>query len=111
MKIAYIATTDISLRYLLLNQMLSIKQKGYEVVGVSSPGQEVAEIQKLEIRPLEQAAFQLAGQRKLEIIDSHSWPATSGRDGSLGKSSNVPTLEIVLETMRLIKAFFESYAT
>jgi glycosyltransferase involved in cell wall biosynthesis len=37
-KVAHITTIDLSLRYLLLNQLYSIQQAGYEVYGISSPG-------------------------------------------------------------------------
>ena len=43
MKIAHVATVDISLRGLLLNQMQSLRDAGYEVVGISSPGSYVPE--------------------------------------------------------------------
>lgn len=38
MKIAHITTANSSLRYLLLNQLTSLGQDGYEVVGISPPG-------------------------------------------------------------------------
>jgi glycosyltransferase involved in cell wall biosynthesis len=41
-KIAHITTVDISLRYLLLNQLQSIRSAGYEVIGISAPGPNVA---------------------------------------------------------------------
>lgn len=44
-KVAHITTIDMSLRYLLLNQLCSIQQAGYEVVGISSPGPEVPAIE------------------------------------------------------------------
>jgi glycosyltransferase involved in cell wall biosynthesis len=49
-KIAHIATIDISLHYLLLNQLLSIQEVGYEVVGISSPGPGVPIIEAAGIR-------------------------------------------------------------
>lgn len=49
-KIAHITTIDISMRYLLLNQLRSIQQAGYEVIGVSSPGPEVSAIKAAGIR-------------------------------------------------------------
>ena len=42
MKVAHVATVDISLHRLLLNQLCSIQAAGYEVVGISSPGKDVA---------------------------------------------------------------------
>jgi glycosyltransferase involved in cell wall biosynthesis len=50
MKIAHIATVDITLHYLLLNQLCSIRQEGYQVVGISSPGPDVATIKAAGIR-------------------------------------------------------------
>ena len=38
-KVAHIATLDISLRYLLKNQMVSLGAAGYEVTGISAPGE------------------------------------------------------------------------
>lgn len=43
-KVAHISTVDISLRYMLLNQMLSIRQAGYHVSGISAPGPEIAAV-------------------------------------------------------------------
>ena len=49
-KIAHITTVDMSLRYLLLNQLCDLKQAGYEVVGISSSGPEVPSIEAAGIR-------------------------------------------------------------
>ena len=49
-KIAHITAIDQSLRYLLLNQLLSIQQAGYTVVGISSPGPGVPFIEATGIR-------------------------------------------------------------
>lgn len=38
MKIAHIATVDLSLRYPLLNQLRSLQAAGYAVIGISAPG-------------------------------------------------------------------------
>lgn len=50
MKVAHIATVDKALRYLLLNQMLSIQQAGYDITAISSPGAEVSAIQSAGLR-------------------------------------------------------------
>lgn len=50
LKVAHVTTIDGSLRYLLLNQMLSIRQAGYEVVGISSPGSDVPVLEATGIR-------------------------------------------------------------
>jgi glycosyltransferase involved in cell wall biosynthesis len=49
-KIAHITTVDVSLRYLLLDQLRSIQQAGYEVVAISSPGSNVPTIEAAGIR-------------------------------------------------------------
>jgi len=41
LRVAHVTTIDVSLRYLLLNQLRAIAQAGYDVVGISSPGPEV----------------------------------------------------------------------
>ncbi len=50
LKIAHITTIDMSLRHLLLNQLLSLKEAGYEVVAISSPGSEVPALEAAGIR-------------------------------------------------------------
>ncbi len=49
LKVAHISTVDMSLRYMLLNQMLSISQAGYEVYGISAPGPEIEAVQQAGI--------------------------------------------------------------
>jgi glycosyltransferase involved in cell wall biosynthesis len=49
-KIAHITTVDLTLRYILLNQLVSIQQAGYEVIGISSPGSDVPAIEASGIR-------------------------------------------------------------
>lgn len=41
LRVAHVATVDLSLRYLLLNQMLYLQREGYEVTGISAPGPDV----------------------------------------------------------------------
>ncbi len=48
-KVAHVASVDMSLRYLLLNQMRSLQQVGYELAGISSPGPEVPGIEAVGI--------------------------------------------------------------
>ncbi|MDY7079457.1 MAG: glycosyltransferase family 4 protein [Chloroflexota bacterium] len=50
MKVAHITTIDMSLRYLLFNQLRSIQHAGYQVVGISSPGPDVPVIEAAGIR-------------------------------------------------------------
>ena len=52
MKIAHVTTVDMSLRGLLLNQLQSLGDEGYEVAGISSPGTDVPAIEAAGIRHL-----------------------------------------------------------
>ena len=45
-EVAHVTTADISLRYLLLNQLQAIRQDGYAITGVSSDGPDVATLQE-----------------------------------------------------------------
>lgn len=49
-RIAHVATVDSSLRWLLLNQLTSLRAAGYEVAGISSPGPDVPAIETAGIR-------------------------------------------------------------
>lgn len=51
-KVAYVATVDISLRYLLLNQMRAVAEAGYDVTGVSAPGPDIPAVERAGIRHL-----------------------------------------------------------
>lgn len=69
-----------------------------------------------ELRPVEQAAFQVAGQRNLEPVALHAWDkdfkpglrlqAEQAMASALGKPTDLPTLNDALETMRLTQAIF-----
>jgi glycosyltransferase involved in cell wall biosynthesis len=48
--VAHVTTVDMSLRYLLFNQLRSLRQYGYEVKGISSPGPAVATLEDAGIR-------------------------------------------------------------
>jgi glycosyltransferase involved in cell wall biosynthesis len=48
-KVAHIATIDMSLRFLLLNQMRSLVRAGYEVTGISAPGEHTAAVREAGI--------------------------------------------------------------
>lgn len=68
-KVIHITTIDMSLRYLLLNQMQAIQAAGYEVVGVSAAGPHVPTIEAAGIRhihtPLTRTFSPLADLRAL----------------------------------------------
>ena len=44
-RVAHVTTVDLSLRYLLLNQLERIRDEGYEVVGISADGPDVSEVE------------------------------------------------------------------
>jgi hypothetical protein len=48
-KVVHITTASMGLRYLLLNQLVSIKSSGYDVSGISSSGVDVAALIKAGI--------------------------------------------------------------
>ena len=69
-----------------------------------------------EMRPLEQASYQLAGQRKLELITSHPWDqqfkpglrlqAEKAVTAAQGQETDLTSLEDAFESMRLVQAIF-----
>jgi len=67
--VAHVTTADISLRYLLQNQLDAIRERGYEVTGVSSPGPDVAALEAAGIRheavPITRRITPLADVRSL----------------------------------------------
>jgi glycosyltransferase involved in cell wall biosynthesis len=48
-QVAHITTADVSLRYLLLNQLCAVRDRGYVVAGVSSPGPDVPALEQAGI--------------------------------------------------------------
>jgi len=48
--VAHVTTADVSLRYLLSNQLQAVRARGYDVSGVSAPGPDVAALEALGIR-------------------------------------------------------------
>jgi glycosyltransferase involved in cell wall biosynthesis len=49
LKVVHIATVDMSIRYLLLPQLLALKRSGFDVWSISSPGEHVSHIEKAGI--------------------------------------------------------------
>lgn len=49
-KLAHITTADVSLKGLLLNQLLALREAGYDVTGISSPGNALAALDVADIR-------------------------------------------------------------
>ena len=50
LKVAHITTVDLSLRYLLLNQLRAIEKAGFDVSGISAPGPDVPFLVKAGLR-------------------------------------------------------------
>lgn len=46
LRVAHVTTIDLTLRFLLLRQMRYLRDKGYEVTGISAPGPWVAELER-----------------------------------------------------------------
>ena len=49
-KVAHVTTIAMSLRYLLLDQLRRLRQMGYNVVGISTPGPEIVALQDAQIQ-------------------------------------------------------------
>jgi predicted dehydrogenase len=80
-------------------------------VTVSSPSK------RWELRPLEQAAWQQRGERRLNNVPSHAWdgdfkPGFRKQAEEAVKAAlkeipeTLPTLDDVLKTMRLVQAIY-----
>ncbi|MBV9281524.1 MAG: glycosyltransferase family 4 protein, partial [Chloroflexi bacterium] len=67
--VAHITTVDMGLRYLLLNQLSAIREAGYEVWGISSPGPGIPEVEATGVRhvaiPMRRSLAPLADLRAL----------------------------------------------
>ena len=71
---------------------------------------------RLEMRPLEQMAYQSAGQRKVEIVESHPWDtqfkpglrlmAAEAVNAVFDEKTDLPTLEESLKSMKLVNQIF-----
>jgi lipopolysaccharide/colanic/teichoic acid biosynthesis glycosyltransferase/glycosyltransferase involved in cell wall biosynthesis len=48
-RVAHVTTVDLSLRYLLLNQLVDLKNHGFDVTGISASGPDVAAIEQAGI--------------------------------------------------------------
>jgi hypothetical protein len=49
-RVAHVATVELSLRHLLLNQMRHIRDAGFDVIAISAPGPCVPAIEEAGIR-------------------------------------------------------------
>jgi glycosyltransferase involved in cell wall biosynthesis/ribosomal protein S18 acetylase RimI-like enzyme len=50
LRVAHLTTVDLTLRFLLLGQLLRLQDEGFEVAGISAPGPWVADLEKAAIR-------------------------------------------------------------
>jgi glycosyltransferase involved in cell wall biosynthesis len=81
-KVAHITTVDMSLYGLLLNQLVTIQQSGYEVVGISTDGeyvppqdpQALAEAWKTLIEMGTEERTMLGKKARQRIIEHYSLP-------------------------------------
>lgn len=69
MKIAHVTTVSMGVRYLLLNQLLAIKDAGYDVCAISADGPEIPDVVRAGIRhiavPMTRATNPLADLKAL----------------------------------------------
>jgi glycosyltransferase involved in cell wall biosynthesis len=109
--VAHVTTADISLRYLLLNQLEAIRARGYEVTGVSSPGPDVAGLEAAglcheavpmtrRITPLADACslfrlYRLMRRRRFTIVHTHT-----PKPGLLGQvAARLAGVPVVVNTL------------
>lgn len=106
-RVAHVTTADLSLRYLLLNQLVRVRAEGYEVFGISADGPEVPVMEAHGIphfavpmtrrfTPLEDlralwALVQIMRRERFDIVHTHTPKA--GLLGQLAaRLSGVPTV-------------------
>lgn len=109
--VAHVTTADLSLRYLLLNQLQAIRGEGYSVTGISSPGPDVP---ALTARGIEHAAvpmsrrltpgrdlvalvrlFRLMRRRRFTIVHTHN-----PKPGLLGQvAARLAGVPVVVNTL------------
>lgn len=108
LRVAHLTTVDTSLRYLVLPQLLAVRDAGGEAIGISAPGSYVEELQALGIRhiPLAsstremdpvadlRAAWELWGilrRERFDVLHTHNpKPGLYGR--VLGRLARVPVV-------------------
>ena len=111
-KVAHLTTVDLSLRFLVLPQLLSVSAMGHQSIGISAPGPWVAEIESLGVRhiPLADSTrgfalikdlraisqlWRVLRQERVDILHTHNpKPGLYGR--VLGRLAGVP---IVVNTV------------
>ena len=112
MKVAHLTTVDMSLRYLLMPQLLAVRDGGGEAVGISAPGPWVPELEEAGIRhiPLKSSTramdpladlraarelWHILRRERFDVLHTHNpKPGLYGR--VLGRLAGVP---IVVNTV------------
>jgi len=107
-KVAHLTTVDMSLRYLVMPQLLAVRDVGGEAVGISAPGPWVAELEEAGIRhialrsstrgmdPLAdiraaRELWQILKRERFDVLHTHNpKPGLYGR--VLGRLSGVPVV-------------------
>jgi lipopolysaccharide/colanic/teichoic acid biosynthesis glycosyltransferase len=107
-RVAHLTTSDISLRYLVLPQLLAVAARRDEAIGISGPGPHVAELEAMGIRhvtlasstrsmnPLAdvRAAFELyrlLRRERIDVLHTHNpKPGVYGR--IVGRLAGVPVV-------------------
>jgi glycosyltransferase involved in cell wall biosynthesis len=110
-RVAHITTADMSLRFLLLNQLKDLKNAGYDVTGISSSGEHVECIEVAGIRhiavPMTRRAstpaadvrslvalYQIIRQHQFDIVHTHTPKA-----GLLGRlAARLARVSVVVHT-------------
>jgi glycosyltransferase involved in cell wall biosynthesis len=110
-KVAHVTTADVSLRYLLLGQLAAIRDRGYDVAGVSSPGPDMAALEThgiphrpvamtRRLTPLQDLRsllrlFQLMRRERFTIVHTHN-----PKPGLLGQiAARLAGVPVVVNTL------------
>lgn len=112
MKIAHLTTVDLSLRFLVLAQLVAMRDDGHEVIGISAPGPWVTDLERAGIRhvPLESSTrdtnvgadarsalelWRVLRRERPDVLHTHNpKPGVYGR--IIGRMAGVP---IVINTV------------
>jgi len=108
LRIAHLTTSDISLRYLLLPQLLAGVERGWEVAGISSPGPDAGYIESRGVRhfPLPSSTramslrkdvraaselWRILRRERFDVLHTHN-PKTGLYGRVLGRLAGVPVV-------------------
>lgn len=110
-RIAHVTTVDLSLKYLLFNQLRSLQEAGYEVTGISAAGPHVADLTQAGIRhiavPMSRAInpvsdlvslvrlFRIMRRERFTIVHTHN-----PKPGLLGQiAARVAGVPVIVNTV------------